>query len=146
MAVGCVRTKEGVSFATIAPAGFRILSALEAVARSLGYDLTITSACDGLHSGPEDFHHKGQAYDIRTKTLGPNMKEEVLRLLLLDLCEHAEVLQPMNLGGNTGFVTSQFFAQLENRGQDGEHIHCQLRQGHTYPPVLRTIDPKVTTV
>lgn len=142
MAIGCVRTKPGVEFTTIAPAGFRILAALEAVARSLGYDLTITSACDGQHSGPSDPHYRGEAYDIRTKNLGPSMKDQVQQLLLLDLCEHREVLQPVSIG----LATTQFYAQLENRGQDAEHLHVQLRNGHTYPPVLKTLDPKVTTV
>lgn len=142
MPVGCVRVKPGVQFNVIAPSGFRILAAVEAVARSLGYDLTITSACDGTHSGPADPHYRGEAYDIRTKDLGPSMKDQVLQLLLLDLCEHSEVLKPVSLG----FAAGQFYAQLENRGHDAEHIHVQLRNGHVYPPTLRTIDPKVTTV
>lgn len=138
----CVRTKPGVLFTTIGPAGFRILGALETVARSLGYDLTITSACDGVHGGPLDAHFKGEAFDIRTKSLSEPLRGEVLRLLLLELCDHAEALQPVSIG----YATTLFYAQLEDRGGPNEHIHVQLRNGRTYPPALRTIDPKVTTV
>src|SRR5208283_2898249 len=61
-----VRVKDGVEFTVIAPGGFRILSAIDRVAASCGTDLTITSACDGEHSGPNDPHHRGEAYDVRS--------------------------------------------------------------------------------
>ena len=132
--MGVVRVKHGVLFETIAPAGFRILGAIESVARSMNYDLTITSASDGTHSGPNDPHHRGEAFDIRSKTIAPSVKDDVLRLLLLDLCEHKETLQPVSIG----FATSLFYAQLEDRDGENEHIHLQLRTGRQYPPILRT--------
>lgn len=131
---GCVRVKASVSFDTIAPGGFRILGAIEAVARSLAIDIVITSACDGLHSGPNDPHHLGNAYDLRSKTFGQAMKDDILWLLLLDLCEHSETLQPVSIG----YATTLFYAQIENRGEDGEHIHVQVRNAKAYPPVLKT--------
>src|SRR6185437_3784324 len=67
--IPCVRVKEGVLFTKIAPAGFHILSALDMIARQSGHDLTITSACDGEHSGENDPHHRGEAYDVRTHDL-----------------------------------------------------------------------------
>lgn len=142
MAVGVVRVKPGVVFTTISPAGFRLLAAIDAVAMFLGYDLTITSACDGTHSGTSDPHHAGSAFDIRTKTLAPSVKDDALRLLLEHLAGHGETLQPVSIG----FATTLFYAQIEDRGGENEHIHCQLRTGRTYPPILRTEAPKVTTV
>lgn len=106
--------KPGVEFTTIAPAGFRILASLDEVARFLhGYDLTITSACDGVHSGPDDPHHRGEAYDVRCN----------------DAADPALLLQ--DIQGVVG--TSQFYSFIEDPGTPNEHIHIQLRRGATYP-------------
>lgn len=128
---GCVRVKDGVAFTVISPAGFRILAALDAVARQLLYDLTITSACDGAHSGPDDPHHLGSAYDIRTKPLSPSAKDDLIVMLLSELADNSEQLQPVG----TGFAIGRFYAQLEDRNGPNEHLHVQLRNGRTYPPV-----------
>lgn len=111
---GVVRVKPGVLFTTIAPGGFRILAELERCARIFGQDLTITSACDGVHSGPADPHHRGEAYDIRTHGFTHLEVENLLTLL-----QH-------NLGDG-------FFAFLEAPGTTNEHIHAQVKKGQTYP-------------
>ena len=111
--MACILTKPGVEFAVIAPAGFHILWALEEIARSGAMDVTITSGTDGEHSGPDDPHHRGEAYDIRCHDL-PDPS-----LFLQDL-QHI-------LG------TGQFFSFIEEPGTPNEHIHCQLRKGCTYP-------------
>ena len=105
--------KPGVEFKVIAPAGFRILWALTEVASGDGPDLTITSACDGAHSGPDDPHHRGEAYDVRCH----------------DLPDPALVLQDLQHILGTG----QFFSFIEDPGTANEHIHVQLRKGMTYP-------------
>lgn len=115
-----VRCKAGVTFAMIAPAGFRLLGAIERCARAIGTDLTITSACDGAHSGPLDPHHRGEAYDIRTHGFREAQKQAIVAYLRQDL-------------------GSGFFAFLEAPGTTNEHIHAQLRKGTVYPPTL----PKV---
>jgi len=117
-----VLVKPGVSFSAIAPAGFRILSALESVSRRLGISLTITSACDGEHSGPGDPHHRGEAYDVRSH--GVNAKDTVLLAVMRELGE------PQPESG--GFVTRCFFGWIENAGSDNEHFHFQLRHGAEY--------------
>lgn len=110
-----VRVKDGVQFTLIAPGGFRILEAISKVARMVGHDLTITSACDGTHSGPTDPHHRGEAYDIRTHDMDESLKPVVLNAL--------QALLPAN----------QFYVFLEAPGTDNEHIHGQVRKGTTYP-------------
>jgi hypothetical protein len=110
--IPCVRVKEGVLFTVISPAGFHILSALDMVARQSGHDLTITSGTDGTHSGPDDPHKHGSAYDIRTHDLAD--KEFILGRIKMVLGD-------------------AFFAFLEDPEGDNEHIHCQLRKGMTYP-------------
>lgn len=109
----CVRVKPGVLFTVIAPGGFRILAAIESTAAHIAHDLTITSACDGDHSGPDDPHHRGEAYDIRTHDL-PN------KTLALEAIRN--FLDPV-----------RFFAFLEDPDTDIEHIHVQVRRGMLYP-------------
>ena len=77
--MGVLRVKDGVQFTKIAPGGFRILAGLDNVCRTVPFDLVITSACDGEHSGPADPHHRGEAFDVRSHDL-PD-KQAVLGLL-----------------------------------------------------------------
>lgn len=113
--MGVVLVKEGVLFTKIAPGGFRILYAIDRAAQSLNVDLTITSGCDGEHSGPDDPHHRGEAYDIRSHEFGEGPKQGVLKELLsfLDL-EH-------------------FYGFLESPGTPNEHFHIQVKKGTTFP-------------
>ena len=111
--MGVVRVKEGVQFTKIAPGGFRILSSLDVVAEPLSYDLTITSACDGEHSGPDDPHHRGEAYDVRTRDLLD--KDAVLKALKFELGD------------------KHFYAFIEAVDTDNEHIHVQVKKGTVFP-------------
>lgn len=109
-----VRVKPGVLFTTIAPGGFCMLMAIQQATAACGLDLTITSACDGEHSGPNDPHHRGEAYDIRTHDMTKEQKTEVLVFI-------------------TSTLGSAFYGFLEAPGTDNEHIHVQVRKGTTYP-------------
>lgn len=109
----CVRVKPGVLFTSIAPGGFHILAGLDALAAFLTHDVTITSAWDGPHSGPEDPHKKGEAFDVRTHDL-PD-KHAALNTLI-------------------GFLGEEkFYCFLEKPDTPDEHIHAQVRHGATYP-------------
>jgi len=123
--IPCLRVKYGVSFAVIAPGGFRILAALEDAADKIAHDLTITSACDGVHSGPDDPHHRGEAYDVRTKDLPDAL------LALSKIKDFLGIPEAEQEG-------SRFFAWIENAGLDNEHIHVQVRKGTVYPPAPLT--------
>jgi len=114
--MGVVRVKDGVEFKVIAPGGFRILRAIDTVADKCSVDLTITSGTDGMHSGPDDPHHRGEAYDIRSQNLGPTTKETVLNALrsLLD-------------------ATGRFYTFLEAEATSNEHFHAQVKRGTTFP-------------
>src|SRR6266403_2404229 len=109
-----LRVKDGVEFTVIAPGGFAILAALDNAAGNIGHDVTITSACDGAHSGPNDPHHRGEAYDVRTHDV-PD-KEALLSWIKGSLHE------------------DYFFAWIEDAGGDNQHIHVQVRKGTIYPP------------
>lgn len=120
--IPCVRVKPGVTFpattgpytGTIAPGGFVLLAALQHCAQVIAHDITITSGSDGEHSGPDDPHHRAEAYDARTHDL-PD------KLLAL------KTIQDF-LGDD------RFYAFLEDPDTDNEHIHMQVRKGTVYPP------------
>lgn len=113
MSVPCVRVKPGVEFTVIAPGGFHILAGLDATAAFITHDITITSACEGVHSGPNDPHPQGKAYDIRTYDL-PD-KHAMLKTLM-------------------GFLgEDNFYCFLEDPDGPNEHVHAQVRHGVSYP-------------
>ena len=107
----------GVDFGReIAPAGMRILEVLKQIAAAVDFDITITSARDGEHSGLNDPHHTAEAFDLRTNTLTDEQKAT----FLADLRE-------------TLYKTPRkFYAFLEAPGQPYEHIHVQRRKGTVY--------------
>lgn len=115
MPLGTVQVKDGVLFSIIAPGGFRILNAIETTARKLSKALTITSACDGMHSGPNDPHRRGEAYDVRSHDFDEATKPVILNCF--------QALLP----------SDQFYCFLESPGTDNEHFHLQVKKGTTYP-------------
>lgn len=104
-----------MSFSTIAPGGFRLLGAIDAASFQLNMDLTITSACDGEHSGPTDPHHRGEAYDVRSHDFSESDKRLVLATIM-------GKLEP-----------TRFFGFLEAAGTENEHLHFQVTKGTVYP-------------
>jgi hypothetical protein len=112
--------KKDVEFGAMTPAGARILDALKRIARTVSFDVMITSARDGVHSGPTDPHKLGEAFDLRTNTLTSEHKHLLLSLLQQDLY------------GDTTWGTRRFYAFLESPGTPNEHIHVQRRMGTTY--------------
>lgn len=114
--ISVVRVKPGVQFTVIAPGGFRILSAFDLTCNkiSLG-DFEITSACDGEHSGPEDPHHSGNAYDLRSHGFTSQQKLIVLNSVMAIL------------------KLDHFYGFLESPDTDNEHFHFQVKKGTTYP-------------
>lgn len=114
--MGIIRLKPYAQFRVIAPGGMRILEVLKQVVASLDFDVTITSGTDGLHSGPDDPHYSGEAYDLRTHDLTTDQK----RRLLVGL-QDALYKDPR-----------RFYAFLEAPDSPNEHIHCQRRNGTIY--------------
>lgn len=110
-----VQAKSGVLFTIIAPGGFRILSAIDQACQTLAMDLVITSACDGAHSGPDDPHHRGEAYDVRSHDFTSDEKDKFLATVMLLLGQ------------------DRFYGFLEASGTDNEHFHFQVSKGTTYP-------------
>lgn len=102
--------KPGVAFVW-APAMARILEAVRAL--NLAYPVTITSGSDGLHSGPADPHHTGDALDFRTHDLAA-ADVNALRIRL------------------AGTLGPKFYVLHESPGTANEHLHVQRRKGTQY--------------
>jgi len=118
--------KPGVRFDVIAPAGFRILEALGATARTFGRVLMITC---GTEAHPAtDPHTLGEAYDLRTHEFDDAGKDAFLRELVTVLGDGES---PTAIGGGLG--VAWFWGWIENRGQANEHLHVQRRKGTVYP-------------
>ena len=112
---GVVLVKASVQFFDPpTPGGFRILSAVDQCANKLG-DLRITSGCDGAHSGPDDPHHTGNAFDVGSHEFSTEQKDLILA-------------QIMNYLG-----WERFYGFLESPGTDNEHFHFQVKKGTVYP-------------
>lgn len=122
-----VRTKPGVQFKVIAPAGFAILASIHTSAQRLKRDLTIT--CGTEDHSPLDPHTLGEAYDISVGGL----KEDDIRSLHNSLSQQLgpaftvlyEVAAPV--AGNLASLA------YVNSAASGPHIHIQRRKMTTYP-------------
>ena len=125
--MGVIRTKPGVRFDRIDPAGFRILAALDTFARSCDYDLTITC---GTEAHPADSPHAlGRAYDVRSKGLAAEEKDRIVRSVITMVAEPGEEL--METSG--GLACRHFFGWLEHPGEITEHLHFQTRRFTEFP-------------
>jgi hypothetical protein len=115
--MGQIRVKDGVIFGTeLAAAGCQILSVLKSLVQGYDFDVTITSARDGAHSGPDDPHHSGEAFDLRINDLTPAQASRLLHDLQTGLYREPR----------------RFFAFLEASGTSNQHLHVQRRSGTTY--------------
>lgn len=128
MARNVVRAGVGVTFATIAPAGFEILSALSGLAKVLRKDVTITSGTDS-HTLP-DPHSSGEAYDISIWSWAPGEVSQGVQFLRTTLGEAFTVLYEVNK-----LPTDPLLAPLAyvNPKATGPHMHIQRRKGTVYP-------------
>jgi len=129
IAVNSVTIKDGVLFALLAPAGLAILDALRRTAQNLEMDLVITSGTDGKHSGPDDPHYTGEAYDVRSQGLSSDDKQKVLREVMLQL-QRGPADAPIET--DQGLFTLHFFGFLESQGTTNEHFHFQRRNRTTF--------------
>lgn len=121
--------------AMLGPAHFRLKAAWEAVARRWGLILQITAGTNGQHSGPDDPHTWGNAFDVRAHTLTEANKPLVLQAVLKELSD-SPTDDPVLPNGDQGYCTKLFYAFLEDPATPQEHFHSQLRHGRDYTAVL----------
>lgn len=124
--MGRLFTKPGVDYGPtgLAPAGQVIYNVLARLTAAYEWNMTITSARDGQHSGPADPHLRGEALDIRSKHLTSAQKARVLRDLQTALYKEPR----------------RFYVFLEAPGDPNEHFHAQLRRGLKHYPAEKLTD------
>lgn len=123
-----IRFKAGCQTSVLAPAGVRILGALERCAQVLQRELVITCGSDS--HGPDDPHSKGEAFDVRSHDLTPAQKQLLLSAMLQALSEGPQDVISQKDGG---YVTGHFFGWLEHAGEITEHFHFQQRNNVAFP-------------
>lgn len=132
--MGVLRLKPGAGVSNPAPAGFRILSALDQFAATRPTDVYITSGNEAEWRAPTDPHQTGEAFDISVKGWEP---PEIVRAYKF-------------LGGALGPLFTVLFEvpsavadslppllrdiAYRNADATGMHFHIQRRKGTTYPP------------
>lgn len=129
MGVSVVRVKPGVTFGVIAPAGFRILAAIDGLTSVLGRDVILTSGTD-YHQLP-DPHSSGEAYDFGVS--GWSAKEIALAMTHLRsrLGDPFTVLYEVPTVPTDPALAAIAYA---NPKATGPHFHIQRKKGTTYPP------------
>lgn len=127
VAVPCLRAKDSVDFAVIAPGGFRILAALDAATTLLGRDLVITAGTDS-HPQPSA-HNRGEAYDVRVSDMPEGTILALLDFLRLRLGANFTVLYEAPTRP-TGLLANQTSV---NPAATAPHLHLQVRKGVAWP-------------
>jgi hypothetical protein len=118
--MGQIFVKQGVEFGPLlAPAGARILEVLKQLVAGYDFHVTLTSARDGIHSGPQDPHHSGEAFDLRVNDLQPAQIQRLLNDLQFHLYRDPR----------------RFYAFMEAPGTPNAHIHVQRRAATSYSAV-----------
>lgn len=123
-----VRVRPGVKFDIIAPAGFRILAAIDSGSKYLGGDLWITSGTDSHAAGR---HLTGEAYDVSIKDLPTTVMLKLKRYLEQNLGERFTVLYEVPTLPDDPVLASIAFV---NPDATAPHLHIQPRKNTVYPP------------
>jgi hypothetical protein len=132
-----IRVKDGVSFRIGPPAGFRILGAIDAVARLVNRDLEITSGSDS--HPPTDVHALGEAYDVSVHGFDAPTIAAIRAGLANQLGNLFTVLYETPTKPTD--IRLQVIAYV-NPDATAPHLHIQRRNGTEYPPIAA---PPATT-
>lgn len=124
-----VRHRPGVRFDVIAPAGFRILAALDLAAQDCLTDLMITCGTDS-HALP-DPHPLGEAYDVSVHTLSAQHISDVKAHLEDTLGPLFTVLYEVQEVPSDPTLRSIAYVNVQ---ATGPHFHIQRKKDTTFPP------------
>lgn len=109
-----IRVKPGVAFTILRSEMYGLWSAFELLFAQAGLPMRITCGTDG-HTAP-DPHPVGCAYDLDTHNVPGQARE------LTSEEKHHLVDRLREVAGD------RYYIFLENEGQEGEHIHWQIRK------------------
>lgn len=130
--VPCLYHTHECEFGTIAPGGFRILSALDLATDAIGHDLTITAGTNDHSIGK---HPIGEALDVRVRDLTAPLIVKLREWLQLYLGPRFTVLFETPTHPDDPALAA--IATI-NTGASAPHIHIQVKKGTSYPP--RAVD------
>ncbi len=116
--------KSGVVTTGVAPAGVRILAAIDGLSQMLGRHLTVTSVSDGNRK-PDDPHKRGEAVDLRSGDLSEAQILASHRWLTKTLGHDFTVLYEVPVKPN-GVLASIAYV---NKSATAGHFHIQIRKG-----------------
>lgn len=133
MSVSVVRPKPGVGFPVLAPAGIRILSALDIVCQVLGRDLVVTSGSESRGRKATDPHATGEAADLSVSGFTPGEIVRLKNLLEVELGAAFTVLyetpaKPLD--------TALAAVAYVNPAATATHIHIQRKKNTVFPPAM----------
>lgn len=128
-AIPVLRVEPGVKFDGIAPAGARIIAALDGATKVLGIDLWISSGTEG--HGPTSPHSTGEAYDVSVKDMSIPVILKTKQYLELVLGTRFTVLYVVP--SNPTDPNLLRIAHV-NRHAAEPHFHIQPTKGTVYPP------------
>lgn len=124
-----VHAKPTVQLGLPAPAGFRILSAIDQATVLCGVDLVLSCGREG--HGPADPHTLGEAYDVSVKDLTADqilrVHATLQRLLGPLFTVLYETPRPPTDARLTGIATI-------NAQATAPHVHVQRKTGTIFPP------------
>lgn len=124
-----VRHRPSARFDLIAPAGFRILAAIDQAAQRCSVDLEITCGTD---SHPmDDPHADGEAYDVSVKRLSAQQIADVRGTLINILGPLFTVLYEVPTVPSDPTLRQIAFVNVH---ATGPHIHAQRKKGTIFPP------------
>lgn len=126
-----LRARPSVCFDIIAPAGFRILSALDQATIACHVDLVITCGSDS--HPPADPHTTGEAYDVSVQALSAQNIADLHMELVTILGPLFTVLYEVPSAPSDPTLRSIAYV---NREATGPHLHIQRKRGTIYPPAL----------
>lgn len=125
-----LRHRPSVKFDRIAPAGFRILAALDEATQRCGVDLTLTSGTDS-HKEPSA-HCTGEAYDVSVIGLSVAHAVALHSYLTARLGPAFTVLyEVQRLPEDTRLKAIAYV----NAKATGAHFHIQRKKATVFPPV-----------
>jgi hypothetical protein len=128
-----VRLKDGAGFPVLAPAGVRILAAVDTACRSFGRDLTITSGSEGRGRKVTDPHMTGEALDLSVAGFTPG---EIVRLKALLEADLGPLFTVLYETPSKPLDTALAAVAYVNRDATATHIHIQRKKQTVWPPAI----------
>ncbi len=130
--IGTLRLKDDARCSRPAPAGFRLLGALDQVTRRLAIALEITSGDEPRGRAATDPHMTGEAYDVSVRDLSPAQIARVHTLLrtLLDQAQFTVLYECPQIPSDPLLRT----IAVVNAHATAPHLHLQRKKGTAWPP------------